>query len=141
MPNKPLPLFILLAGLLPFLANAGEVVGYYEAKPDFGGARNRFCVEKEASGEFSVAIATAYCPSKECMNARIDGIQFRAKLQNQKITYFQKSDCSLTINFTKTGANISQSKGSCSEDHPYLYAEGKYSHVSSEPDRSSCRLE
>ena len=133
--------FILVVGLIPSLANAGDIVGYYEAPPDFGGAINRFCVEKDPSGEFHVAIATAYCPSKECMNARIDGIQFRSKLKNHQIVSPPKSRCSLKIKFAKNGASIFKSKGECGEDHPYLYAEGKYKFVSSEPDWSSCRLQ
>ncbi|MBL0244957.1 MAG: hypothetical protein IPQ22_13520 [Rhodoferax sp.] len=117
-------------------------MGYYEAQPDFGGAMNRFCIEKARDGEFSVAIATAYCPSsKECMNARIDGIQFWAKLKNNQLTYSEGSGCSLKVKFGKNGATIFQSETWCGDEHPYLYAAGKYKRISSEPDRHSCRLE
>jgi hypothetical protein len=132
---------VFVAGLIPSLAFGGEIVGYYEAQPDVGGARNRFCIEQGANGLFNVAVATAYCPSKECLNARIGGIQFQSRFKNNRISYTPKPECTLVIHFTKDGARIAQKKTSCDGENHYLYAEGLYKHVSSEPDRSSCRLE
>ncbi|MBK7281265.1 hypothetical protein [Candidatus Aalborgicola defluviihabitans] len=75
------------------------------------------------------------------MNARIDGIQFWAKLKNNQLTYSEGSGCSLKVKFGKNGATIFQSETWCGDEHPYLYAAGKYKRISSEPDRHSCRLE
>ena len=76
-----------------------NVVGYFEAKPDIGGARNRFCVKELKDNRLEVQIATAYCPSKECMNARLDGMLFKAILKSNSVSYTNPAGCKLKILF------------------------------------------
>ena len=140
MPNRYVTALCLF--FLSVAASAEtDVLGYFEADPDFGGARNRFCIEVGTNGLVHVGIATAYCPSQECMNSRIDGMQFEAPLKAQQIHYVKKPGCSVRIKFLKGGAKVWRDTSSCSDEHPYFYAEGWYNFVASTPDRSSCRLE
>ncbi len=64
MPKKHVLLFTLLLCCVTAFAGT-ETNGYYEARPDFGGAMNRFCVQSTENGISEIDIATAYCPSKE----------------------------------------------------------------------------
>ena len=112
-------------------------VGYFEAKPDFGGAVNRICIKQLPDSYLDVAIATSYCPSKECMNARIDGLWFQSKLNTKSINYSSPS-CKLKVQFTKSGAKITHSANCRDEDHPYLYANGSYKYIKSEFNQDRC---
>lgn len=74
--------FVWLFGCLTFAsaAMAQSVTGYYETKPDAGGARNRMCITSGPRSDLAIDIETAYCPgpAPERYNARIDAIQFNA---------------------------------------------------------------
>jgi hypothetical protein len=138
MPRTSLAAAVLLLAFSCSAFAEPEVLGYFEVKSDLGGARNRFCVERGDSGQLSVAIATAYCPSKECMNARLDGMQFQAPLKSDQLIYTKKSGCTVRIRFYQGRARVWRNTSSCDDEHPYFYAEGWYKFVSSTPDRSRC---
>ncbi|WP_405126806.1 hypothetical protein [Ralstonia pseudosolanacearum] len=43
-------------------AMAQSVAGYYETRPDAGGARNRMCIASGPGNTLAVDIESAYCP-------------------------------------------------------------------------------
>ena len=112
-------------------------VGYFEAKPDFGGAVNRICITQLPNNYLDVVIATAYCPSKECMNARIDGLWFQSQLNAKSVSYSSPS-CKLKVLFTNSGAKITHSTSCRDDGHPYLYAKGAYRYVKAEFNEDRC---
>jgi hypothetical protein len=112
-------------------------VGYFEAKPDFGGAVNRICIKQLPDNYLDVVIATTYCPSKYCMNARLDGLWFQSQLNAKTITY-SSPNCKLKMLFTKSGAKITHSATCRDEDHPYLYANGSYKYIQPEFSQDGC---
>jgi hypothetical protein len=116
-----------------------QVLGMFQTKPDVGGARNKLCVEKDDSGQLKVAIVTAYCPNKICLNMRHDSMQFMAPLQSNAVQYTAKPGCSVRIQFSRGGAMVSRNTESCMDEHPYFFAEGWYEFVSKVPGSASCQ--
>jgi hypothetical protein len=116
-----------------------QVLGMFQTKPDVGGARNKLCVEKDATGQLNVDIVVTYCPTKICLNMRRDGMQFMAPLQSNAVQYTAKPGCSVRIQFSRGGAMVSRNTESCMDEHPYFFAEGWYEFVTKAPDADSCK--
>jgi hypothetical protein len=116
-----------------------QVLGMFQTKPDLGGARNKLCAEKDDTGQLKVAIATAYCPTKICLNMRQDGMLFTAPLVSNAVQYSAKPGCSVRVQFSRGGAMVSRNTKSCMAEHPYFFAEGWYEFVTKTPDAASCK--
>ncbi|MGZ5859060.1 MAG: hypothetical protein ACXWJK_17660 [Burkholderiaceae bacterium] len=122
---------------IPALANP-KVTGYFEGAPGFGGARNRMCIKELPDKRLDVNIASGYCPSKECMNFRPDGLWFQAKLKSNVLHYTNKTGCKLDVLFSGNGATVIQKSQCIDDSHPYLYADGSYKFVKAEVDENDC---
>lgn len=112
-------------------------VGYFEAKPDFGGAVNLMCIEQIHNNYLNVTIVTTYCNNKECMSPRSDELWFQSQLNKKHIIYRERN-CSLKVLFTEFGAKITHSASCRDDDHPYLYANGSYKYIEPEFDKERC---
>lgn len=117
---------------------AHPVVGYFEAKATSGGAKNRMCVTELPDKRLDIYIATSYCPSKECYNARIDNLNFQSRLRANNVLYKDAQSCLVKVQFDKGGAQVHQSAQCVTDDHPYLEASGYYKFVKAEVSDSDC---
>jgi len=136
-------LIMWLFGCLMFasVAAARGVAGYYETKPDSGGARNLMCITSGPGEELAVDIETAYCPgpSPECYNVRIDSIQFNGRLAQHSVHYDDGHGCKIDITFHRLGASVLQTPSCRDEErHRDLEAGGTYKLVKSKVDGHDC---
>jgi hypothetical protein len=116
------------AALCAGAATAGAVVGYYEATPDIGGARNRLCVTQSPEGKVAVTVAPAHCGSrlKQCPNVRFDERSFVGRLNQHNVLVSSDGACRVRIAFTSRGAIVSHGPACMDDEHPYFLARGKY---------------
>lgn len=115
-----------------------QTFGYFEGEVGLGGAKNRLCVSRITGGRLDVTLSTAYCPSKECLNARIDGYSFQSQLKHAEASYEDRSRCKISIQFSESGARVSQSDECRNDEHPYLYAAGFYNFVRPDLQQDDC---
>ena len=120
---------------------AQSVAGYYETRPDAGGARNRMCIASGPGNTLAVDIESAYCPgpSPECYNARLGSIQFNARLAGHAMRYDDGHGCRVDITFRPSGARVLQA-AHCrgAQDYNDLEASGVYRRVKPEVDDRDC---
>ena len=64
---------------------ASPSVGLFVTKQGPGKSRAQLCVKAMSDGRYNVAVFTAYCPSKECMDAQFDDMWGKAK--SEKINF------------------------------------------------------
>jgi hypothetical protein len=118
---------------------ANELIGYFETAPNESDARNVMCVRKNTNGSFRIGIATIYCPSKACYNGRPEFIDFEVEAWSNRVGYTEKeSDCRIDVHFLKNGAVLTQNPSCLTDEHPYLYAAGKYTWISTEIPEGGC---
>lgn len=127
--------------LSQYINEASPIAGLFVTKADLGGARKFLCIASMPDGRHDITVDTAYCPSEECMNARLDGAWSQQRIDGNLIHIVVHEGCELTITFKKEGAYIKEGEsGTCHQTsiHPYLYAEGYYKFIRSKLKDGDC---
>ena len=118
---------ILLVALLTTIpAIAGELNGYYVSASSLGPTWRELCISaSNKKNSVNVEIFTTYCPSVECMNARMDGVSFTVPASSKILSYVQ-GDCRIKARFRNGRAYVTQVGENCGDDQRRLRAEGVY---------------
>lgn len=127
--------------LSQYINEASSIAGLFVTRADLGGARKFLCIAPMPDGRYDITVSAAYCPSKECMNARLDGAWSQQRIDGNFAHIVVHEGCELAITFKKEGAYIKEGERStCHQTsiHPYLYAEGYYKFVRSELKDGDC---
>ena len=127
---------LVIAFLVSASSWAADASGYYASASSQGPTWRELCITQGGKGLFEVTAYTAYCPSDECLNVRIDTLEFQAKLQRDGLHYASPG-CAVDIFFEGERAEVRQKGSSCGEDRRLLAA-GQYERRAREVPQGAC---
>jgi hypothetical protein len=118
------------------LADSESIAGYYESRSNQDSTRQQLCIKHLQANTFETQLFTSYCPSGECLNARMDGIAFNSPLVNGMLSY-ESDTCSIRVRVSFEHAVVRQN-GRCGEDFGLLVSDGKYKLLRPEVHQNDC---
>ncbi|HEX5127222.1 MAG TPA: hypothetical protein VFW00_10825 [Rhodocyclaceae bacterium] len=128
---------VLLIALGASAASAADISGYYESLTKEGHVVRQLCIKPKPNGIFNVEIFTSYCPSKECFNARMDGVSF-SSLVNNGVLHHESEMCNIRVHVTSGHATVHQNGEKCGDDFGLLMSDGYYKRVRKEVQENDC---
>lgn len=131
-------LFLLMGICVPSYA-VTNITGYYQEKSnEISHKHNQLCISSNNNGHYHVDLATVYCPSEECMNARLDSIYFDSLFKNNKLKY-KAEHCEIIIHISKGRAIVKQKLNGCGNEQQWLFSDGNYELIRKNLKNDDCR--
>jgi hypothetical protein len=114
-----------------------NITGYYQSKSEKPLGFRELCISSNYNKLYHIDLFTSYCPSKECMNARMDEVHFDASFKNNKLKY-KTTRCEITIYISQGRAVIKQKLDGCGIDKQLLDSGGKYKLIRRNLNENDC---
>jgi hypothetical protein len=124
------------AALLCGPSFAAGISGYYASASARGPTWRELCITPAQRGSVDIVLYTAYCPSDDCGNSRIDSESFRGSRRGPTI-YYAKPGCTITIVVEGRRAQVKQQGDACGDDRR-LVASGQYEQRSTTVPQGAC---